>query len=597
MTDLSQTALDRADELVTAYFDRGSAPAVVYGVVSGGELAHSAGYGVTRVGGSVRPDADSVFRIASMTKSFTATALLILRERGRLHLDDPVVRHVPELAGLALPTPDAPELTVRHLLTMAAGLPTDDPWGDRQVPLPAAEFDDLLRTGFRFVAAPGERFEYSNLGYAILGRVIANVAGTATYDEFVHRDILAPLGLSSTAYEPGPEAVPGYRRGPAGWVELPPVGSGAFAAMGGLLSTVRDLTTWVAGFTSAFPAGTEDDHPLRRAARREMQRPQTFVSTSAALAPGVPLLGSSTGYGCGLFVYDSTARGRIAGHSGGFPGYGSHMRWHPETQLGVITLTNATYAAPATVATEVLDLLIDAVHRPVSIAPWPDTSAAAARIEALVRSVDAEPDHATADALFAENVDLDRPRDERFAGWRAISAEVGAVGAVGEVGEVGAVGAPSPAESDGPAHARWHVDAASGRRTVAIRLSPQLETRVQTVEVGAIGQPSAAMQAIAESLVAAIARGSGWPTDVPTADGVDVAAYRAAVEIAHALAPVADGGRVVTVDDFPVAGDGRRESVFVVHTGSLPWRLTITLDPSGPVVTGCRFEPRPVTTP
>ena len=114
-------------------------------MVLGGELVHSRGVGTLRVGEDAPPDADSVFRIASMTKSFTAATILGLRDEGLLSLDDPIARHVPELAGLHGPTADAPPITIRHLLTMASGLATDDPWGDRQQGLDLGTFSELLR--------------------------------------------------------------------------------------------------------------------------------------------------------------------------------------------------------------------------------------------------------------------------------------------------------------------------------------------------------------------------------------------------------------------------------------------------------------------
>ena len=163
------------DAIVSHYFDRGAQPAISYGVVSGGVLVHSAGFGA-RGDGRPAPDADTVFRIASMSKSFTASAVLLLRDEGRLALDDPAEKYVPELAGWPSVTPDSDRVTIRHLLTMTAGFPTDDPWGDRQQGLPLDEFGALLAGGVRFNWAPGTRFEYSNLGYAILGRIVAAAA-------------------------------------------------------------------------------------------------------------------------------------------------------------------------------------------------------------------------------------------------------------------------------------------------------------------------------------------------------------------------------------------------------------------------------------
>ena len=137
---------------------------------------------------------------------------------------------------------------------MTAGFPTDDPWGDRQQGLPLDEFDALLADGVMFNWAPGTRFEYSNLGYAVLGRVIAAASGVP-YDEFVRTRLLTPLGMARTGFAadefPAADLAVGYRRGPDGWAELPFDPYGAFAPMGGVFSCVADLATWSAGFAAA----------------------------------------------------------------------------------------------------------------------------------------------------------------------------------------------------------------------------------------------------------------------------------------------------------------------------------------------------------
>ncbi len=114
--------------------------------MAGGELVHGSGLGERFTGGPA-PDAETVFRIASMTKSFTASAILGLRDAGALRLDDRADVYVPELRGLRLPAGDCPPITIRQLLTMTAGFPTDDPWGDRQQGLAAGAFAALLVDG------------------------------------------------------------------------------------------------------------------------------------------------------------------------------------------------------------------------------------------------------------------------------------------------------------------------------------------------------------------------------------------------------------------------------------------------------------------
>ncbi len=306
-----------------------------------------------------------------MTKSFTAAMTLLLRDEGVLGLDDPVGIHVPELAGFKGPTADSPLITLRHLLTMDGGLSIDDPWGDRLQGLPLDRFSELLAEGFEFAWTPGTAFEYSNLGYGILGRVLSSASGIE-YRDLVWRRILEPLGLSATCYDaddvPSGRLVQGHTHRDDAFVDEPFDGYGALASMGGIFSSVRDLATWVAGFADAFPARDDPDtgHPLGRASRREMQ--QVHRSLPSELEPYDPALAppmDTTGYGFGLFVQSNLAMGHVVAHSGGYPGFGSHMRWHVASGMGVIALGNRTYAPMYKPCTEALATLVNADVSPV----------------------------------------------------------------------------------------------------------------------------------------------------------------------------------------------------------------------------------------
>src|ERR1700728_3127084 len=187
MVDFADT-----DTMAADFQRRGGQPGFAYGIVLDGELVHAAGFGELCLGGPA-PDADTVFRIASMTKSFTASAVLALRDDGALRLDDPAEASLPELRGWPPVTRDSVPVSLRHLLTMTAGFPTDDPWGDRQQGMPLSTFDELLATGgVRCCWAPGTRFEYSSLGYAVLGRLITAVTGSA-YETAIRDMLLSPL--------------------------------------------------------------------------------------------------------------------------------------------------------------------------------------------------------------------------------------------------------------------------------------------------------------------------------------------------------------------------------------------------------------------
>ena len=195
------TAYPQVDRVMREFVARENVPGAAWGIVIDGELVHLGTTGLREVETSQPVRGDSVFRIASMTKSFTAMAILKLRDAGKLSLDDPAERHVPELRGLRPLTSDAPAITLRHLLTQSAGFPEDNPWGDQQLGISEEAFSRLMREGIPFSNPPGVAYEYSNYGFAILGRVIANVSGLP-YTQYVEREILRPLGMASTTLEP-----------------------------------------------------------------------------------------------------------------------------------------------------------------------------------------------------------------------------------------------------------------------------------------------------------------------------------------------------------------------------------------------------------
>src|SRR5436305_672824 len=344
------------DSLAAGYHQRGGQPGLAYGIVIGGELAHAGGLGVRHVGGPP-PDAGTVFRIASMTKSFTATAILALRDDGRLRLDDLAEEYVPELA------------------------------------------------------------DWSGGGIDPLGAV-------------------------------GPR--------------------------GGVSSCVRDLTRWVAGFAAAFPPGEVDGrHPLRRASRREMQLPQVLTGWAVpASFPGDGASSPPATYGFGLFVDEHPVLGRIVSHSGGYPGFGSNMAWHPATGTGVIALGNSTYAAMAPLAALMLEAVVrqaeTSAHGPVvalgSPGPWPETLAARDAAGQLLQSWD----DAAAHRLFSPNVAQDAPFEERRRRIALVRERIG------EFGD----DPVRPPEFDTPAHCRWWLTGERGSVQVQLVLNPERPPRV-----------------------------------------------------------------------------------------------------------------------
>ena len=135
-----------------------------------------------------------------MSKAFTALAILKLRDDGKLTLDALAETYVPEMRGWTYPTKDSPRLRVRDLLSHAGGFVTDDPWGDRQTVLPEADFTRMLRDGVPFTRAPGMAYEYSNFGFALLGRIVTNVSGMP-FKDYIEGNIMRQLGMSDTGYD------------------------------------------------------------------------------------------------------------------------------------------------------------------------------------------------------------------------------------------------------------------------------------------------------------------------------------------------------------------------------------------------------------
>ncbi len=469
-------------------------PGIAWGVIRDGELAHAGGAGTFREGEDRVPDADTVFRIASMTKSFTAATILLLRDEGRLGLDDPVATYVPELAGWAPPTSDSGPITIRQLLTMSAGLATDDPWGDRQQGLPLDRFAELLAAGPTFAWPPGTAFDYSNLGYGILGRVITNVAG-AEYREVVRDRLLVPLGMASSAYleEEVPESrlAHGYVRRGEALVREGRDPYGALASMGGVFSSVRDLARWASGFLDAFPARSDPEgpHPLRRASRREMQQVQrAFATEVRAAAPDAEPVVLAGGYGFGLFIAADPDHGTVVSHSGGYPGFGSNMSWHPATGLGLIALGNLRYAQVSGASGEALLGLVREGHAPRrSVRPAPVVE----RFRDIAEGLLARWDDAVADEAFAMNLDLDEPRDLRRAAVEKVAADLGPFRRDAE----------RTPTSWSAAHLRWWMCGERGWAELEILVTPEAEPRLQTFRITPVGEPSAALVAAAERLL------------------------------------------------------------------------------------------------
>jgi CubicO group peptidase (beta-lactamase class C family) len=341
----TEAAYPLIDQLYKDYAEKNHWPGMVYGIVVDGKLVHTGGSGFTDVSAKIRADAQSDFRIASMSKSLTAMAILKLRDEGKLKLDDPAYLYIPEMKGLHYLTKDATPVTIKNLLTHSAGYPEDNPWGDRQLADTDEELIALYKKGVSFSNNPGLGYEYSNLGFATLGYIIKKVSGK-TYEDYITEYILRPLGMTHTYWEydkvPKTQLAHGYRWLDGKWVEQPLLHDGSYGAMGGLITTAEDFSKYMAVHIAAWPPRDDaETGPVKRSSVREMQYPWdvSFLNATAKTPNGRPCPTVSA-YGYGLRWSKDCDTRVYVGHTGGLPGFGSNWVIMPEYGIGVLCFAN-----------------------------------------------------------------------------------------------------------------------------------------------------------------------------------------------------------------------------------------------------------------
>jgi CubicO group peptidase (beta-lactamase class C family) len=286
------------------------------------------------------------YRIASITKVFTATAVMQLVERGILRLDERVQRYLPWFRARSGTSLDA--ITIRQLLSHTAGVTRDrtDHWSTDRFPT-IADLQAYVREGVA-VFPPLERWKYSNVGYAILGQVVAAASGQS-YEDCVRSAILEPLRLAHTGFALTPSVLAtlatGYGRAPSGRAREPFTHPDARAmrAAAGLVSTAGDLCTLM---TAEFPGS---GRLLTDLSKREMQQPHWPRDDNGHY-----------GLGYGIAFVDDR---KIVGHGGGFQGFRTSIGMDPDRRIGVAVLTNAIDGPAGTLMTGVFETIHDCLAR------------------------------------------------------------------------------------------------------------------------------------------------------------------------------------------------------------------------------------------
>lgn len=357
-------ALEQIDALAAETHRADAIGGLTIGVIAGGKLVWRKSYGFADAEGKRQATADTVYRIGSITKQFTALMLLQLVEQGKVGLTDPVEKYVPEIKSIPKFRPDTPAITLLQLATMTSGL-AREPKGpaDHSVGPVGGWTQKVLvslpQTTYQY--EPGTQYLYSNIGYATLGLALERAAGRP-FTEYVQEHIVKPLGMTRTAFELTAElrtnVARGYSRSREGKVDWQTAereldGRGYRVPNGALMSTVTDLAKFVAFELGQGPA----------IIRKETQD-GNFTRVYSA--------GGSLGSGYGL-GFQATRRGTLValGHGGSTAGYRAAAQFDRVSKTGVVVLRNADLDATA--------LALGALEKIAFAATKPSTTAGAAR--------------------------------------------------------------------------------------------------------------------------------------------------------------------------------------------------------------------------
>jgi D-alanyl-D-alanine carboxypeptidase len=343
---------------LASFVKKNRLPGGAAGVVHGDELAWSAAVGFADTARRQPTGPGTLYRIASITKTFTGTAIMQLRDAGLLDLEDPAVGYLPELRGAVTPFAPIEAVTIRRMLCHESGLPAEPPGTDWSVPvyqgspeLTLARAGDIVLT-----LPPNAAHKYSDLAYQLLGEIVTRVSGTP-YSRYMRESILDPLGMQATGFEPLTgqllvRCAAGYDwRALSDDLDLAPAMPPVWAE-GGLWSCLEDLARWISFQLGAYQNPAGDSAVLSAASLREMHRLRYLADDDWTIAWGISWCGSRS---------DDVTWIR---HSGGLPGFTTTVCFDPREQVGAIVLLNST-----TLSAELALDLASASRRMVRAAP------------------------------------------------------------------------------------------------------------------------------------------------------------------------------------------------------------------------------------
>jgi CubicO group peptidase (beta-lactamase class C family) len=555
----------KLDALLAAAATAGETTGAAVAIVLEGEVVYARGFGVRGRESHHPVDGDTLFRIGSVSKTITGLAVMKLRDQGKLALDAPAATYLPALASLPSPTRDSPPLTVRHLLTMTSGLPYDDIWGAVTFGYSEAELAELIARGPSFAGPPGEVFRYSNLGFALLGKIVEAVSGQR-FAEFVTEQVFAPLGMTSSGYVTGPlpreRMAVGYFNDGDRFVPEPIESDGVFAPAGGVYTSANDLARYAAYHLAAYPARDDPEAgPVRRSTLREMHAGQAWARWGddapvlRHLPNGAPSLNASS-YGLGWSQTTTCLAEGIIQHFGFEPGYWATIRLLPAHGLGMVTLSTTGSLGQTQTFESVLELLRE--HDALERAPAPPSPALVSARQTVVQLFagwDAQ--------LVARTFD---PLTRRYSFVRDFQSKIEAIAR--EHGHCHAEGDILPLSAT---HGRFRVSCDRGVVDIVALLTPHPAPLIQTLLLQRQMPITDNDRAMAEAIVGALARGASLPANIlaPTVDPMLLDKRLARLRGAYGACSI----------EKPLWNNAAGEASFRLRCSEGPLDLSLRIDP------------------
>jgi D-alanyl-D-alanine carboxypeptidase len=328
-------------------------PGIAVGVVRDQELIWAQGFGFADVDAKTPMTPATKFRMASHSKLFTATAIMQLREAGKLRLDDPVSKYLPWFK-MQPAEPDDPSITIEELLTHSAGLPREAGPHWTELDFPTSDGVRKFVAGHQSAYPPEVRWKYSNLAFTLAGMIVETVSGE-TWAHYQQQHIFDPLGMSASSVDRQVDGLAtGYgRRMPDGSrAKMPFVDARGMAAATGLTSTVEDMAKFVSlQFRKGSPI-------LSTGSLREMHRVRVLENNWQR--------GNAIG-----FAVNREKDKVYVGHGGSYPGYMTQTLMHLDDKVGVIVLTNGDDTVPADIAYHLMQTVGEAVAKAAGTGPKP----------------------------------------------------------------------------------------------------------------------------------------------------------------------------------------------------------------------------------